>query len=220
VLLPSTRPAGSRPYFRLTYKLDGKTILEALPTPAAMQKAEREVEEFRKFQQLAREFLGTNTELCRLRPLDEESDAELKKTIEAIRQEITREVEESLRVVFEDRRKTGRLDVEATEMAMCSALHRAGAAAFSQLVELPQRGRGARKLTLAANEPTTASDVAWARWKFCDLTIYALRPIARRCRTGIENTEFSPRGRTGDYYFAAVTSPNIPSFSCGGHAYR
>src|SRR5437868_8690554 len=48
-----------------------------------------------------------------------------KKTIEAIRQEITREVEEFLRVVFEERRKTGRLDLEATEMAMRSALHRA-----------------------------------------------------------------------------------------------
>src|SRR6266576_1880994 len=60
-----------------------------------------------------------------------------KKTIEAIRQEITREVEAFLRVVFEDRRKTGRLDLEATEMAMRSALHRAGAAALSQLLEFP-----------------------------------------------------------------------------------
>jgi hypothetical protein len=42
-----------------------------------------------------------------------------------------------LRVVFEDRRKTRRLDLEATEMAMRSALHRAGAAALSQLLEFP-----------------------------------------------------------------------------------
>ena len=40
---------GHGPNFRLTYKVDGKTISEALPTPAAIQKAEREVEEFRKF---------------------------------------------------------------------------------------------------------------------------------------------------------------------------
>src|ERR1700680_1955192 len=59
---------GHGPNFRLTYKVDGKTISEALPTPAAIQKAEREVEEFRKFQQLTREFLGTNAEICRLRP--------------------------------------------------------------------------------------------------------------------------------------------------------
>ncbi len=70
---------GHGPHFRLTYKVAGKTISEALPTPAAMQKAEREVEEFRKFQQLTREFLGTNTEICRLRPVEEETETELKK---------------------------------------------------------------------------------------------------------------------------------------------
>jgi len=42
-----------------------------------------------------------------------------------------------LRVVFQDRRKTGRLDLEATEMAVRSALHRAGARALSQLLQFP-----------------------------------------------------------------------------------
>jgi hypothetical protein len=42
-----------------------------------------------------------------------------------------------LRVVFQDRRRTGRLDLEATEMAVRSALHRAGAAALSQLLQFP-----------------------------------------------------------------------------------
>ena len=35
----------------------------------------------------------------------------------------------------------GRLDLEATEMAMRSALHRAGAAALSQLLEFPASGK-------------------------------------------------------------------------------
>lgn len=70
---------GHGPHFRLSYKVDSKTISEALPTRAAIQKAEREVEEFRKFQQLTREFLGTNAEICRLRPLEEEAETELKK---------------------------------------------------------------------------------------------------------------------------------------------
>ena len=70
---------GHGPNFRLTYKVAGKTVSEALATPTAIHKAEREVEEFRKFQQLTREFLGTNTEICRLRPLEEESETELKK---------------------------------------------------------------------------------------------------------------------------------------------
>src|SRR5437868_10128194 len=69
-----------------------------------------------------------------------------KKTIEAIRQEIAREVEEFLRIVFEDRRKTGRLDLEATEMAMRSALHRAGAAALSQLLQFPAPSEEGRTL--------------------------------------------------------------------------
>lgn len=40
-------------------------------------------------------------------------------------------------MVFQDRRKTGRLDLEATEMAVRSALHRAGAAALSRLLQFP-----------------------------------------------------------------------------------
>ena len=70
---------GHGPNVRLTYKVNGKTVSEALSTSAAIQKAEREVEEFRKFQQLTREFLGTNGEICRLRPIEEEAETELKK---------------------------------------------------------------------------------------------------------------------------------------------
>lgn len=39
-----------------------------------------------------------------------------------------------MRLVFQDQRKTGRLDLEAVEMAMRAAMHRAGAAALSQLL--------------------------------------------------------------------------------------
>ena len=70
---------GHGPNVRLTYKVSGKTVSEALSTPAAIQKAEREVEEFRKFQQLTREFLGANAEICRLRPVEEEAETERKK---------------------------------------------------------------------------------------------------------------------------------------------
>ena len=61
------------PNFRLTYKLQGKTISESLPTPAALRKAEQEVAEFRKFQELSQEFVTTNAEICRLRPTLEDS---------------------------------------------------------------------------------------------------------------------------------------------------
>jgi hypothetical protein len=67
------------PNFRLTYKLDGKSVSESLPTPAAIHKAEREVAEFRKFRQLSREFIQTNTEICRSRSAEGEPRTEPEK---------------------------------------------------------------------------------------------------------------------------------------------
>ena len=64
---------GHGPNFRLTYKVEGKTVSESLPTRAARRKAEREVAEFRRFQKLSREFVKTSTALCRARPAGEES---------------------------------------------------------------------------------------------------------------------------------------------------
>jgi hypothetical protein len=61
------------PNLRLTYKLEGKTISEALSRPAALRKAEREVAEFRNFQQLIQAFVEVNTRICRQRPMDEEA---------------------------------------------------------------------------------------------------------------------------------------------------
>jgi len=63
---------GHGPTLRLTYKVQGKTISEALPTPAAVRKAEREIAEFRKFQHLNRSFLEVNEKICRLRPVEEQ----------------------------------------------------------------------------------------------------------------------------------------------------
>lgn len=62
---------GHGPTLRLTYKAQGKTISQALPTPASVRKAEREIAEFRKFQELSRSFLDVNEKICRLRPVEE-----------------------------------------------------------------------------------------------------------------------------------------------------
>ncbi len=70
---------GHGPNLRLTYKVDGKTISESLPTPAAIHKAEREVAEFRKFQQLSREFVEANAQICRLRLADDEPQTDQEK---------------------------------------------------------------------------------------------------------------------------------------------
>jgi hypothetical protein len=51
-----------------------------------------------------------------------------------------------LRLVFEDRRKNGGLDLEAVEMAMRAAMHRAGASALSQLLRGDPPGADEREV--------------------------------------------------------------------------
>lgn len=55
---------------RLTYKVDGKTVSESLPTPAAQKKAEREIAEFRRFERLIREFIAVNAMICHARGVE------------------------------------------------------------------------------------------------------------------------------------------------------
>jgi Family of unknown function (DUF6788) len=62
---------GHGPNLRLTYKVHGKTISEALPTPVAVRKAEQEITAFRKFQQISHAFVQVSEQICRLRPLEE-----------------------------------------------------------------------------------------------------------------------------------------------------
>jgi len=50
---------------------------------------------------------------------------------------VAREVEHLLQVIFQGQRKSGRLDLEAIEIAVRSAMHRAGAAALSELLHFP-----------------------------------------------------------------------------------
>ena len=62
---------GHGPNLRLTYKWRGKTVTEALPSPAAVRKAEQEIAEFRNYQQLSRELVEVSEQICRLRPVEE-----------------------------------------------------------------------------------------------------------------------------------------------------
>jgi len=105
--------------------------------------------------------------------------------------------------VFEDRRKSGSLDLEATEMALRSALHRAGAAALSQLLEFPAPSEDRRRLACPCGQQAhyrerrskpVLTAVGW---------VEVLRPyyLCTHCGLGqfpadveldIQNTEFSP----------------------------
>ena len=62
---------GHGPNLRLTFKIEGKTVTESLSNPAAVNKAEREIAEFRKFQELSRAFVDVNAQICQLRPVED-----------------------------------------------------------------------------------------------------------------------------------------------------
>ena len=108
-----------------------------------------------------------------------------------------------MRIVFQDRRKTGRLELEATEMAVRAALHRAGAAALSQLLQFPAPTGEQRTVACPCGQQ---ADYHQLRTK---PVLTALGPVevsrpyywCPDCHAGqcpadleldIENTEFSP----------------------------
>lgn len=62
---------GHGPNFRLTRKVDGKTISETFSSPAELHKAQREVEAFHRFRELSRELLEVNEKICRARPAED-----------------------------------------------------------------------------------------------------------------------------------------------------
>lgn len=74
---PGSPPHG--PNSRLTYKVQGKTVTESLPTPAARQKVECEIAEFRQFEQLVRAFIEVNAQICRARSTAEPPVSQEKK---------------------------------------------------------------------------------------------------------------------------------------------
>lgn len=66
---PNEPPHG--PTDRITYKVEGKTVSQSLANPAALARAEREVAEFRNYQQISQQFVEVNTRICELRPVVE-----------------------------------------------------------------------------------------------------------------------------------------------------
>ncbi|PYV04529.1 MAG: hypothetical protein DMG26_07210 [Acidobacteria bacterium] len=63
--------SGHGPYYRLTRKVEDKTITEAFISPAELAKARREVAEYHRFRELGRRLLEVNEAICRLRPVEE-----------------------------------------------------------------------------------------------------------------------------------------------------
>jgi hypothetical protein len=108
-----------------------------------------------------------------------------------------------LRVVFQERRNTGRLDLEATEMAMRSALHRAGATALSQLLQFPAPSEEGRRLACPCGQQAHYREQRSKPVLTVVGPVEVLRPyyLCAHCGVGqfpvdveldVENTEFSP----------------------------
>ena len=71
---------GHGPHSQLTQKVDGKTVTQNLPSPEAVRKAKREIDEFRRFQTLTGGLVDVNRKICRLRPVEQtEQTAQEKK---------------------------------------------------------------------------------------------------------------------------------------------
>jgi hypothetical protein len=70
---------GHGPNFRLTRKINGKTVSESFSSAAELHKAQREVEAFHRFRQLGQQLLEVNERICRARPVGDTLSPEEKK---------------------------------------------------------------------------------------------------------------------------------------------
>src|ERR1700687_4619463 len=68
-----TAGPGHGPYYRLTRKVNGKTVTETFSSPASLAKAQREVAEWRRFRELGEQLLEVNEQICPLRPAEQTS---------------------------------------------------------------------------------------------------------------------------------------------------
>jgi hypothetical protein len=70
---------GHGPNFRLTRKIDGKTVSETFPSAAELEKAQREVQAYHRFRQLSQDLLEVNERICRARPAGDAPSTQEKK---------------------------------------------------------------------------------------------------------------------------------------------
>lgn len=67
------------PNFRLTRKVNGKTVSETFSSSAELRKAQKEVEAFHQFRELSQQLLEVNEKICRARPVEESLTSQEKK---------------------------------------------------------------------------------------------------------------------------------------------
>jgi hypothetical protein len=108
-----------------------------------------------------------------------------------------------LGVIFQGLRKTGRLDLEAMEMAVRSAMHQAGATALTELLRFPVPSTQQRTVVCACGQHAQYRELRSKPILTAVGTSQVTRPyyLCSHCHAGqfpadieldIENTEFSP----------------------------
>jgi hypothetical protein len=108
-----------------------------------------------------------------------------------------------LRVIGNGHRQSGRLDLEATEMVVRSAMHRAGAAALTKLLRFPAPSAGQRTLACSCGQQAHYRELRSKPVLSVLGQVEVSRPyyLCPYCHSGqfpadveldIENTEFSP----------------------------
>jgi hypothetical protein len=70
---------GHGPSFRLTRKVQGKTVTETFASPAALRKAQQEVAAFHRFQEICDQIVEVSEKICALRPVEDTLTPEEKK---------------------------------------------------------------------------------------------------------------------------------------------
>ena len=106
-------------------------------------------------------------------------------------------------MVFQSRRKTGRVDLEALETLLRSAMHRAGAAALSELLQFPAPTAQQRSIPCGCGRQAHYRELRTKPLLTAVGTVILSRPyyLCPHCHTGqfpadreldIENTESSP----------------------------
>ena len=106
-------------------------------------------------------------------------------------------------MLFTARRKTGRLDLEAIEMAVRSAMHRAGAAALTELLQFPAPAADQHVVDCTCGHQAHYRELRSKPVHTAVGTVQVSRPyyLCAHCHSGqfpadveldIENTEFSP----------------------------
>ena len=116
---------------------------------------------------------------------------------------MAREIEQLLRLIFGERRKPGRLDFEAIEMAIRSALHQAGATALSELLQFAPPAPEQRRLPCSCGHTANYLELRGKTLLTAVGTAQMQRPyyLCPHCHQGqfpadaeldVVNTEFSP----------------------------